>query len=70
MQVKFDILLTSYDCVLRDKDLFKNFGDKSKYPKWQIMIVDEAHRLKTMSSQLRGVINDMEYKWLLLLTGN
>lgn len=40
-QVKFNVLLTSYELVLRDKAQLK------KIP-WEVLVVDEGHRLKVL----------------------
>ena len=37
---KFNVLLASYETVLRDRALFKSIS-------WETVIVDEAHRMKT-----------------------
>ena len=36
---RFNVLLTSYETMLRDKSVFKSI-------KWETVIIDEAHRLK------------------------
>ncbi len=69
VQVKFEVLLTSYDVLLKDKHIFKQFDKKGKYPSFLTVIVDEAHRLKTLKSSTREVIKQLETRWLLLLTG-
>lgn len=66
-QVKFDVLLTSYEMVLADKGTFLAFG--MKWPAWQAVIIDEAHRLKSTTSATRQVVVNIDLKWLLLLTG-
>ncbi len=43
---KFNVLLASYETVLRDKALFKSIS-------WETVIVDEAHRMKTAGA-VRG----------------
>lgn len=69
-QVKFEVLLTSYEVLLKDKYLFKQFDqDTGRYPTFLTIIVDEAHRLKTLTSSTRDVIHNMKTRWLLLLTG-
>lgn len=39
------------------------------YHRWQAVIIDEAHRMKSTHSSTREVITSMKIKWLLLLTG-
>ncbi|CAL5191787.1 unnamed protein product [Lathyrus oleraceus] len=48
----FDVLLTSYDIALMDKDFL------SQIP-WQYAIIDEAQRLKNPSSVLFNVLKDV-----------
>ena len=43
---KFNVLLASYETVLRDKALFKSIS-------WETVIVDEAHRMKTAGAVRR-----------------
>ena len=61
------MLLTSYEMLLKDKGTFMAFG--TKWPAFQTVIVDEAHRMKTLNSSTRDVVTSMAYQWLLLLTG-
>lgn len=70
VQVKFEVLLTSYEVLLKDKIIFKQFHRTlGKWPAFQTVIVDEAHRLKTLKSSTREIIHTLEKGWLLLLTG-
>lgn len=50
----FDVLLTSYEIVLKDKA----FLTDRRLP-WAAVVVDEAHRLKTSSSAARGALVDV-----------
>ena len=61
------MLLTSYEMLLKDKGTVMAFG--TKWPPFQTVIVDEAHRMKTLNSSTRDVVTSMAYQWLLLLTG-
>lgn len=60
---KFDVLLTTYDYTIRDKNRLKKVN-------WNYIIVDEGHRLKNSHSKLSSVLGQ-EYKseFRLLLTG-
>lgn len=60
---KFDVLLTTYDYTVRDKNRLKKVN-------WNYIIVDEGHRLKNSHSKLSSVLGQ-EYKseFRLLLTG-
>jgi chromodomain-helicase-DNA-binding protein 1 len=40
-----DVLVTTYELVLRDEEFFHEY-------KWNVLVVDEAHRLKNAESQL------------------
>ena len=53
---------TSYETVLKDAGVFTRHS-------WQTMIVDEAHRFKSVSGATRRVVADMDVRWKLLLTG-
>ena len=61
-RVKFTVLLTSYETVRHESQLFKSV-------KWATVIIDEAHRLKSIKGATRLVIDKMRITWLLLLTG-
>ena len=61
------MLLTSYEMLLKDKGTFMAFG--TKWPAFQTVIIDEAHRMKTLNSSTRDIVTSMAYQWLLLLTG-
>jgi len=37
--LRFNVLLTSYETVLRDKSVFTGIA-------WETVIIDEAHRMK------------------------
>uniref|UniRef100_A0A0N5AHB5 Chromodomain-helicase-DNA-binding protein 1-like n=1 Tax=Syphacia muris TaxID=451379 RepID=A0A0N5AHB5_9BILA len=60
---KWNIFLTCHHYVVHDAILFKQ--------KWQfdILVFDEAHRVKSMKSLLHGIIREIPVKWTLLLTG-
>lgn len=45
----FDVLLTTYELVLKDHALLESV-------KWRLLLVDEGHRLKNSSSQLYDVL--------------
>lgn len=60
--VKPNIVLSSYETVLRDASLFASIY-------WATVIIDEAHRMKTVGSSTRTAIADLDMGWLLLLTG-
>ena len=50
MQGKFDVVVTSFEIVCREKSHFKKFH-------WRYFVIDEAHRIKNENSQLSTVIN-------------
>lgn len=59
---KFDVCITSYEMILREKAHLKKFA-------WQYIIIDEAHRIKNEESSLSQVIRLFESRNRLLITG-
>jgi len=59
---KFNVLVTSYDYILADWEHLRNV-------KWQVLAVDEAHRLKNRESQLYGRLNSFGVPCKVLITG-
>ena len=45
---KFDVLVTSYEMVIKEKNHFRKFH-------WRYIIIDEAHRIKNENSLLSKV---------------
>lgn len=41
----FDVCITSYEMVIKEKNHFKKFH-------WRYIIIDEAHRIKNENSRL------------------
>lgn len=58
----FDVLITSYEMVLREKSHLKKFA-------WEYIIVDEAHRIKNEESALAQIIRIFNSRNRLLITG-
>jgi SWI/SNF-related matrix-associated actin-dependent regulator of chromatin subfamily A member 5 len=58
----FDVLITSFEMVIREKLQLKKF-------RWQYLIVDEAHRIKNEASSLLQIIRLFYLKNRLLITG-
>ncbi|KAM9929073.1 hypothetical protein OXX59_001424 [Metschnikowia pulcherrima] len=58
----FDVLVTSFEMVIREKSQLKKF-------RWQYIIVDEAHRIKNEASSLSQIIRLFYSKNRLLITG-
>ena len=58
----WDVLVTSYEMILREKSVFKKFN-------WKYMVIDEAHRIKNEESKLSLVIREIKTANRLLLTG-
>lgn len=59
---KFDVCITSYEMVLREKSHLKKFA-------WEYIIVDEAHRIKNEESSLAQIIRVFNSRNRLLITG-
>jgi SWI/SNF-related matrix-associated actin-dependent regulator of chromatin subfamily A member 5 len=58
----FDVLITSYEMILREKAHLKKFA-------WEYIIVDEAHRIKNEESTLAQIIRIFNSRNRLLITG-
>lgn len=59
---KFDVCITSYEMILREKSHLKKFA-------WQYIIIDEAHRIKNEESSLAQIIRMFNSRNRLLITG-
>lgn len=58
----FDVCITSYEMVMREKHHLKKFA-------WKYIIVDEAHRIKNEESSLSKIVRLFESQGRLLITG-
>lgn len=45
---EWDICVTSYEMVIREKSVFKKFN-------WRYMVIDEAHRIKNEKSKVMRI---------------
>ncbi|KAG5298153.1 chromatin remodelling complex ATPase chain ISW1 [Histoplasma ohiense] len=59
---KFDVCITSYEMVLREKSHLKKFA-------WEYIVIDEAHRIKNEESSLAQIIRVFHSRNRLLITG-
>jgi chromodomain-helicase-DNA-binding protein 4/chromodomain-helicase-DNA-binding protein 5 len=59
---KFNVLLTTYEMVLVDAAYLRSVS-------WEVLIVDEGHRLKNSSSKLFSLLNSFSFQHRVLLTG-
>ncbi|CAM0905949.1 unnamed protein product [Alopecurus aequalis] len=59
---KFNVLLTTYEMVLVDATYLRSVS-------WEVLIVDEGHRLKNSSSKLFSMLNTISFQHRVLLTG-
>lgn len=59
---KIQILLTTYDLIMKDDYLFQNVD-------WGLLVVDEGHRLKNSNTQLYKCLNEFKIEQRVLLTG-
>ena len=60
--VKFHVLLTSYECISMDAACLGSL-------QWEILVVDEAHRLKNNQSKFFRVLAAYHLNYKMLLTG-
>ncbi|KAL3741121.1 hypothetical protein ACJRO7_022263 [Eucalyptus globulus] len=59
---KFNVLLTTYEMVLADSSHLRGVP-------WEVLVVDEGHRLKNSSSKLFTLLNTFSFQHRVLLTG-
>ncbi|KAL6453020.1 ISW2 ISWI chromatin-remodeling complex ATPase ISW2 [Candida maltosa Xu316] len=59
---QFDVLITSFEMVLREKSALQKF-------RWEYIVVDEAHRIKNEDSSLSKIIRLFYSRNRLLITG-
>lgn len=62
LEAKFDVLITSYEMIIREKNVLKKVA-------WQYIVIDEAHRIKNEESALSQIIRLLYSKNRLLITG-
>lgn len=62
LEENFDVCITSYEMVLREKSHLKKFA-------WEYIIIDEAHRIKNEESSLAQIIRVFNSRNRLLITG-
>jgi len=61
-QKEWDVCVTSYEMVIREKAVLKKFN-------WRYVVIDEAHRIKNEKSKLSEFIREFKTTNRLLLTG-
>ena len=59
---KFDVVLTTYEMAMKEKGLFSKI-------KWEVFIIDEAHRLKNNSSKIFEMLQAIPREHCVMLTG-
>eukprot|EP00258_Populus_trichocarpa_P037441 XP_024453460.1 protein CHROMATIN REMODELING 4 isoform X2 [Populus trichocarpa] len=59
---KFNVLLTTYEMVLADSTYLRGVP-------WEVLVVDEGHRLKNSGSKLFNLLNTFSFQHRVLLTG-
>jgi SNF2 family DNA or RNA helicase len=62
MPGEWDVCVTSYEMVIREKAVFKKF-------QWRYLVIDEAHRIKNEKSKLSEHVREFKSANRLLLTG-
>ncbi|XP_057664252.1 chromodomain-helicase-DNA-binding protein Mi-2 homolog isoform X2 [Diorhabda carinulata] len=60
--IKFNVLLTSYELICIDSACLGSI-------EWAVLVVDEAHRLKSNQSKFFKILNSYNIAYKLLLTG-
>jgi SWI/SNF-related matrix-associated actin-dependent regulator of chromatin subfamily A member 5 len=58
----WNVVVTSYEMVIREKAQFKKFN-------WRYLVIDEAHRIKNEKSKLSEIVREFKSANRLLLTG-
>lgn len=59
---KFNVLLTTYEMILADSSHLRGVP-------WEVLVVDEGHRLKNSGSKLFSLLNTFSFQHRILLTG-
>eukprot|EP01022_Parablepharisma_sp_SALTPOND_P004350 TRINITY_DN120141_c0_g1_i1.p1 TRINITY_DN120141_c0_g1~~TRINITY_DN120141_c0_g1_i1.p1 ORF type:complete len:1326 (+),score=196.29 TRINITY_DN120141_c0_g1_i1:6098-10075(+) len=59
---KFNILLTSYEILRKDKQFLKKIN-------WRVLVVDEGHKIKSKQSKIFNVLQTFQADFRLLMTG-
>ncbi|XP_057970460.1 protein CHROMATIN REMODELING 4 isoform X3 [Malania oleifera] len=59
---KFNVLLTTFEMVLADSSHLRGVP-------WEVLVVDEGHRLKNSGSKLFSLLNTFSFQHRVLLTG-
>ncbi|KAJ8758798.1 hypothetical protein K2173_000519 [Erythroxylum novogranatense] len=62
LSFKFNVLLTTYEMVLADSSYLRGVP-------WEVLVVDEGHRLKNSESKLFSLLNTFSFQHRVLLTG-
>lgn len=58
----FDVMITTNETLLREKSFLRKIN-------WEVLVVDEAHKLKNLKAQTRNSFTEIPSKFRLLLTG-
>ncbi len=62
LKLKFDVCVTSYEMVVKERTAFKKI-------KWKYLCIDEAHRIKNENSILSQVVRELHTMNRMLITG-
>jgi superfamily II DNA or RNA helicase len=61
-QVQFDVLVTTYEVLRQEVDRLQGIS-------WSALVIDEAHRIKSVNSMLKEDLLKLKVDYRLLLTG-
>ncbi|XP_052802609.1 chromodomain-helicase-DNA-binding protein 1-like [Mya arenaria] len=61
-KLKFDVLISTYEICIKDASFLQSL-------EWNLLVVDEAHRLKNLDSLLYKTLSQWDFHTSLLLTG-
>ena len=67
-ELKFDILVTSYQIYVKDLTHFEK-ARSHRGISWRMLVVDEGHRLRNVKSKLLQTLREVPADYRVLMTG-